>query len=522
MAVHELRHPATGEEMRAETGLGRVVKIEPQNRNAKVTIRSDEHGVNIPLVCYVEKQGQVWDRVQRAHEAMLTIWYRIDIHRRAKVDPTLALNTLSPNQKIRDLIDITLPHEIPDQLLVGGVPALTGGAYAAAGPAPQQAQQHVEEAWGQVLHAGAQHGAQGVQQPVSPEWAAAAAHTMAQAPKPGPPPGYQQPTQQQGRQQGQNRRDVRQQARQEARVGNSNRPNTAVMEEAVRAVYDAAAYLAINGGSQKLLNDLSDQALEAGATREVVLNAREQGGLEGEQRAQRQAASRAAVQRQRDPDRVGERAPQAPPMPEHPGGQQGHPQAQGQGSGQGSGQGPGQGQMGARSGFSPRPIATDDRPWMPNNSDGRPNLSSYAAGAVMEFVALAGKLRVDRTRARHEEDPAVPLDPPTEQQVFQLAKHLLHLADTIQHHARGGGRVDRMAGSHKLARKAVREALHVFPIPWGADTAGMAQWSQLMIGHGTALMNVTWRLYVGDVEGEQSGGGQDPRRAEGGDRHQDR
>ena len=441
MPVHELRHPATGEEVKAETGLGRITKVEPGARNAKVTIISDNPAVRIPLVSYAEQLGPVWERVQYAWNNQTTIWYRIDVHRKAKVNPATPLAELALTEKVRDLVAIERPQEAPTTLTIDGVPA--------AAPAPN-AQTHTASPWAASDAA-----------PVDDPWS-----TVASGPEPPPAQGAE---------------------------SNAVRDAGRAREAAVAAVYEAAAALAVNGGSQRLLNTLSDEALAAGATRDVVLAARERGGEEGAERAQRQAASRnrlaQGVSAARDPDRVGERAP-APPAMTEPGRGGGSPGASAYLG------------MGFRSGFSTRPVASDNRPWDLTNSDGRPNLSSYAADGVMELVTVAGKLRVARTRSLHEQDPTVPLDPPTETQVFQLAKHLLHLADTIQHRARGGGRVDRNVKSHRLARQAVREAIHVYPIPWGADTDGMAAWSELMITYGTALLNVTWRLFAGDT-GEQ-------------------
>lgn len=195
-----------------------------------------------------------------------------------------------------------------------------------------------------------------------------------------------------------------------------------------------------------------------------------------------------ALAHARDPDRVAERAPAARAT-EQPNG--------------GAAAGPA---VSPTSGLSRqnRAIASDARPWEQTNSDGRLNLSSYAAGAVADFVGLAGRLLITRARQRHAEDPTFVLAAPTQKQVYGLAATLLNVADVVQHQMREGGRVDRMASSHKLARQAVREALDLFPVPWGADDVTRESWRKALVDYAGTQVAVVVDL-LSRPPGEEGG-----------------
>lgn len=190
--------------------------------------------------------------------------------------------------------------------------------------------------------------------------------------------------------------------------------------------------------------------------------------------------ARGALAVHRDPDRVGERAPTPRPIDDTP------PPA---------GTSPGR-PVSPTSGLTRRPPtpASDARPWEATNSDGRVNLSSYAAGAALEFVVLGSKLLVAKARARHADDPTYELRAPTDKQLLGLAEVLLNVADTVQSKMREGGRVDRMASSHKLARQCVREALDLYPVPWGADETERLAWRDALVEHALTIANVAVEL----------------------------
>ncbi len=244
---------------------------------------------------------------------------------------------------------------------------------------------------------------------------------------------------------------------------------------------------AARGGNNppEVLTFLINMATDLGATQAdidaAIEAARPPTPAEQARQQRAQQLPQQALAGARDPDRVGERSVNNP-MPDPPPGNASN------------GQRP---SMSATSGLGRRaqPVASDARPWEATNSDGRPNLSSYAAGACMEMTTLASRLLVTRARARHEADPTYQLEPPGPRQVFGLAQQLLNIADTIQHHMRSGGRVDRMASSHKLARQAVRESLDLYPVPWGAEADERAAWRQAMVEHGTTLCNVMLDLF---------------------------
>lgn len=176
----------------------------------------------------------------------------------------------------------------------------------------------------------------------------------------------------------------------------------------------------------------------------------------------------------RDPDGVAERSPAARPIAE-PAGGEGRPPS-------------------AVSGLTRQrtAVASDGRPWDYFNTDGRINLSSYAAGAVLEMVELASRLMVTRGRQRHAEDPENhPLAAPSREGISDLAGALLHVVDSVQAKMRDGGRVDRMAASHKLARRAVREGLDLYPVPWGSDDEGVLAWKRDVAAHALVLCEVS-------------------------------
>lgn len=139
------------------------------------------------------------------------------------------------------------------------------------------------------------------------------------------------------------------------------------------------------------------------------------------------------------------------------------------------------------------PKIEEGKPWEERNTDGSMNLASYAFGAANGFVQLAHKLVADRIRRLTEEGAtAVNL---TTSNVESLARYLLIAADQAQAMTRQDGRVDRMDQSHTRARSAVREALWVYPVPWGVDSETRNAWVEQVARHAAELMRIALVLH---------------------------
>ena len=153
----------------------------------------------------------------------------------------------------------------------------------------------------------------------------------------------------------------------------------------------------------------------------------------------------------------------------------------------------------------------EGRPWQPTNSDGSTNLGSYAATASIAFVELAHELlarryaesaaAVEVARPSVEPEPEPPGPPPMGQVVY-LARQLLRAADRAQAAIRGDHRVDRMDNSHTRARGAVRSALEVYPVPFGAEEAVRQQWTENLWTRAADLLRAGLALLEPEPEPE--------------------
>lgn len=387
-------------EVRVETGTGTILGAEPKGeRNVKVTIRADHLRAH-DLICWVDKQGPVWPRVEWAlKNPNHKLWYRIDVHRTRGVAVEVPYDQLTNTQKVRDLVQLCKPEDAPADI-------------SAATPAPAAAPPPVTR-------------------PAAPAETSDRARSCAKA---------------------------LQQLGVALRSGQPAENITFLIEMATDL-----------GATKQQIDQVADAARPA----QPAQPARPAEPTQ-EQREQRSELPRDALNGTRDPDGVRERRPNPPVDEAGGGGEQGRPK------------------MSRTSGLarSAPPIATDSRPWEITNTDGRLNLASYAAGAVLEFVNLAGRLLVRRARQRADEDPTYELHAPTRNQIFGLASQLMLCADTIQVKMREGGRVDRMSASHKVARQVVREGLDAFPVPWGASAEQREAWRESIIDHGLALTSV--------------------------------
>lgn len=129
------------------------------------------------------------------------------------------------------------------------------------------------------------------------------------------------------------------------------------------------------------------------------------------------------------------------------------------------------------------------RRWKLLNSDGSPNLNSFAYGAVVDFLELAHYLVGERQAVEAPDEPA------NLRAVEALARTLLEAADRVQANTRVDGRHDRMDGSHYQARGAVRTALKVLPVPFGSTAEVRAAWLDELVAHASALAGIALDIF---------------------------
>jgi hypothetical protein len=139
------------------------------------------------------------------------------------------------------------------------------------------------------------------------------------------------------------------------------------------------------------------------------------------------------------------------------------------------------------------PRIVEGKPWEPMNSDGSLNLGSYAVQAAEGMSLLAQDLLVSRWRAGDAEAP------PTQGQIRSLARLLLIAADRAQASARADGHADRMDNSHSRSRAAVRAALDIYPVPFGADQAARDAWLEDITKHASEFLGTVLSLVDREV-----------------------
>ena len=470
VAKIELTTPE-GAPVQVETGVGRITAvIEKGTRNAQVHIAA-EH-LRDPVTGWVDRTTAAWAGVQWAHKNDAKIWYRVDLKRARKATEPIAtpLKDLPRNSKVREFVRIELPQNAPGDETIGLDPALNEPSGRADGVGVGQSSSVGRPA----ATATDGHAPQGPTAPAAPA---------------GPPPRREQPVTHPTT------------AHQQPPANPSPRPQsappipgpplTAAMLEALRDVVQAVQ----RGVEQAWRDDCCNSAVQAGCTREQVLHVldRADRGLDvglpanptanptaGQQPPQQQDAAARAVARQRDPDGL-----QQPRQPADAG-----PAVQGEAQ-----RGPGQ-FTSPHNGMSRRVsargnVGVDGKPYDVTNMDGSTNWASYAVDAVMDVVVLAAAQRMTRLRNLNHQDPErYELRNPTAREVDDLARTLLTMADRIQVYLRGGNRPDRMGASHKVARRALKEAIAVMAIPWGNNPA-MAAWVEEVVSYGCVLVDVT-------------------------------
>lgn len=142
------------------------------------------------------------------------------------------------------------------------------------------------------------------------------------------------------------------------------------------------------------------------------------------------------------------------------------------------------------------PRVEEGRPWELYNTDRSLNLGSYSYRGTVEMVELAHELTV-----AHDAE-LVEAGEFNLRKVEGLAKTLLEVADHVQAETRADGHVDRMDASHRRARYAVRSALVLHPVPWGADADTRKAWADRLANHATGILHISLNLFRFHETGE--------------------
>lgn len=133
------------------------------------------------------------------------------------------------------------------------------------------------------------------------------------------------------------------------------------------------------------------------------------------------------------------------------------------------------------------------RPWDYYNTDGSLNPGSYAMTAAVGMVELAAQLILEHNRVTGAATGR-PVETPTRGQVLNLARRLIGAADEVQMNIRADGYSDRMDMSHTRARGAIRSALDLYPVPFGAERDDRDRWHADLVAYGTLLLEVSSTL----------------------------
>jgi hypothetical protein len=134
----------------------------------------------------------------------------------------------------------------------------------------------------------------------------------------------------------------------------------------------------------------------------------------------------------------------------------------------------------------------EGKAWEEFNSDGSVNIGSFRMQANLAGVNWAQRLLVERARivAGETGTPAA-IDPG---QLRSLARELLELSDRIQASIRADGRSNRMDNSHTRARSALSTALHVYPVPFGADEEVKVRWREEVVAWAVLCLRMALEL----------------------------
>lgn len=124
------------------------------------------------------------------------------------------------------------------------------------------------------------------------------------------------------------------------------------------------------------------------------------------------------------------------------------------------------------------PRIIEGKPWETLNSDGSPNMGSYAMQAAIGMLELAQE-------CWRRDHPDEPID---RERVRKLAHSLLRIADRAQASVRTDGRANRMDNSHARSRGAVRSGVEAYPVPWKAENGAAQAWVSNVTDHASWLM----------------------------------
>jgi hypothetical protein len=447
-----------GAQLRVEDGVGRVVDVKPKgNRNAQVIIEAPH--LRQPVQAWADgANAALVAAVMAAQQSQQPTPYRIEVKRKAKVDPSIPFDQLTNDQKVRDLVALGPDAEsnpwgnnaqtepLPD-------PAAQASQPPPADPAPTP----------------------GPVAPENPPAAATAPPAAGSEPTQGDPERVQLALRQlsnavRDREGDEIIRTCRVLAED---LGATAEQIAAAMNPQLTLALKCLRQMTVDGitPSSPAYLDQRQACVDLGAT---VTQLRWAQGITDDPGADVLAG---ALARHRDPDKVRERAPapynghaDAPPPP-----------------------------VAARSGLGtagaavPRGLA-DPKPWQARHDTGplagQLNLSSYEVGAVIDLVELAQRILIRRARAAASEDGDGQVDAPTVEAVQALAGALKLAADRVQVAIRGGS-VDRQSGLYRRAVRAVREAVDWYPVPAaGAPAAELAGWHHAIVDHASTTILV--------------------------------
>lgn len=107
MAVTLETDPATGAELKVETGTGHVERLDHKPRNVQVVITSDNPAMRKPVTGWADgADNGLVDALCLAESHRTRVEYRIEVKRKSDVDPALPFEQLTSDQKVRDFVSL--------------------------------------------------------------------------------------------------------------------------------------------------------------------------------------------------------------------------------------------------------------------------------------------------------------------------------------------------------------------------------------------------------------------------------
>lgn len=146
-----------------------------------------------------------------------------------------------------------------------------------------------------------------------------------------------------------------------------------------------------------------------------------------------------------------------------------------------------------------RAHATEEPAWKPFNSDGRPNLGSYAVSGIIGAESTARSYLVERGVV----DPAAFGTEQVEDEVIRLTQALLEISDATQVSVPSlVKKVDRNATSHARARSVVYDTLKY--VPYNGDN--LDAWKNTVQRLATARFSAIIDILLESLNDGQQGG----------------